>query len=105
MSAAACGARMGVCQLSLLSSRNTVVSLTWKVGKGRIIALLKYTNVHSCVVMLNWLLSHLNKVLLPCFAGQEYRMYNTYDVHFYASFALIMLWPKLALSVQYDIGE
>lgn len=32
-------------------------------------------------------------------------MYNTYDVHFYASFALIMLWPKLALSVQYDIGE
>ncbi len=37
--------------------------------------------------------------------GQEYRMYNTYDVHFYASFALIMLWPKLALSVQYDIGK
>lgn len=36
--------------------------------------------------------------------GQEYRMYNTYDVHFYASFALIMLWPKLALSVQYDIA-
>ena len=22
-------------------------------------------------------------------------MYNTYDVHFYASFALIDLWPKL----------
>lgn len=37
--------------------------------------------------------------------GQEYRMYNTYDVHFYASFALILLWPKLALSLQYDIGE
>uniref|UniRef100_A0A3P8USU4 Non-lysosomal glucosylceramidase n=1 Tax=Cynoglossus semilaevis TaxID=244447 RepID=A0A3P8USU4_CYNSE len=37
--------------------------------------------------------------------GQEYRMYNTYDVHFYASYALIMLWPKLALSVQYEIGE
>ncbi|TNM93595.1 hypothetical protein fugu_001771 [Takifugu bimaculatus] len=35
--------------------------------------------------------------------GQEYRMYNTYDVHYYASFALIMLWPKLALSLQYDI--
>lgn len=32
-------------------------------------------------------------------------MYNTYDVHYYASFALIMLWPKLALSLQYDIGE
>lgn len=37
--------------------------------------------------------------------GQEYRMYNTYDVHFYASFALVMLWPKLELSLQYDMGE
>ncbi|KAK7910313.1 hypothetical protein WMY93_014997 [Mugilogobius chulae] len=36
--------------------------------------------------------------------SQEYRMYNTYDVHFYSSFALIMLWPKLALSLQYDIA-
>lgn len=31
-------------------------------------------------------------------------MYNTYDVHFYASFALVMLWPKLELSLQYDMG-
>lgn len=38
------------------------------------------------------------------FPGQEYRMYNTYDVHYYASFALVMLWPKVALSLQYDIG-
>lgn len=37
--------------------------------------------------------------------GHEYRMYNTYDVHFYASFALAMLWPKLELSVQYDYGN
>uniref|UniRef100_A0A8C3PBV5 Non-lysosomal glucosylceramidase n=1 Tax=Chrysemys picta bellii TaxID=8478 RepID=A0A8C3PBV5_CHRPI len=36
--------------------------------------------------------------------GQEYRMYNTYDVHFYASFALAMLWPKLEISLQYDIA-
>ena len=36
--------------------------------------------------------------------GHEYRMYNTYDVHFYASFALALLWPKLQLSLQYDIG-
>ncbi|XP_026576561.1 non-lysosomal glucosylceramidase [Pseudonaja textilis] len=36
--------------------------------------------------------------------GQEYRMYNTYDVHFYASFALAMLWPKLELSLQYDMA-
>lgn len=34
--------------------------------------------------------------------GHEYRMYNTYDVHFYASFALIKLWPMLQLSIQYD---
>ncbi|XP_050400246.1 non-lysosomal glucosylceramidase isoform X1 [Patella vulgata] len=34
--------------------------------------------------------------------GMEYRMYNTYDVHHYASFSLIMLWPKLQLSLQYD---
>ena len=32
-------------------------------------------------------------------------MYNTYDVHFYASFALIMLWPELQLSLQYDYGK
>jgi len=37
--------------------------------------------------------------------GHEYRMYNTYDVHFYASFALIKLWPKLQLSLQYDFAE
>ena len=32
-------------------------------------------------------------------------MYNTYDVHFYASWALSMLWPQLQISLQYDIGE
>lgn len=37
--------------------------------------------------------------------GHEYRMYNTYDVHFYASFALLQLWPKLQLSLQYDFAE
>ena len=37
--------------------------------------------------------------------GHEYRMYNTYDVHFYANFALLQLWPKLHLSLQYDFAE
>lgn len=37
--------------------------------------------------------------------GHEYRMFNTYDVHFYASFALIMLWPMLQLSMQYDYAD
>ncbi|KAK9110103.1 hypothetical protein Sjap_018163 [Stephania japonica] len=36
--------------------------------------------------------------------GIEYRMWNTYDVHFYASFALILLFPKLELSVQRDFA-
>ncbi|CAF2719013.1 unnamed protein product [Rotaria sp. Silwood2] len=37
--------------------------------------------------------------------GHEYRMINTYDVHFYASFALIQLWPQLELSIQYDFAS
>ncbi|XP_064607909.1 non-lysosomal glucosylceramidase-like [Liolophura sinensis] len=37
--------------------------------------------------------------------GHEYRMYNTYDVHHYASFALTMLWPMLQLCIQYEFAE
>ncbi|KAL1209583.1 hypothetical protein V5N11_035862 [Cardamine amara subsp. amara] len=36
--------------------------------------------------------------------GIEYLMYNTYDVHFYSSFALLALFPKLELSVQRDFA-
>lgn len=36
--------------------------------------------------------------------GNEYLMWNTYDVHFYSSFALIMLYPKLELSIQRDFA-
>lgn len=36
--------------------------------------------------------------------GHEYRMLNTVDVHFYASFALAMLWPRLELAMQRDIA-
>lgn len=35
--------------------------------------------------------------------GHEYLMYNTYDVHFYASWALVLNWPQLQLSLQKDI--
>lgn len=38
------------------------------------------------------------------FEGIEYHMWNTYDVHFYASFALAMLFPKLELSIQRDFA-
>lgn len=37
--------------------------------------------------------------------GHEYLMYNTYDVHFYASFALAQLWPELELSLQRDVAR
>jgi non-lysosomal glucosylceramidase len=50
----------------------------------------------------------LNKNDIGHFAyleGHEYRMYNTYDVHFYASFALAILWPDLELSLQRDIAN
>ncbi|KAM0977475.1 hypothetical protein ACFX13_020580 [Malus domestica] len=36
--------------------------------------------------------------------GIEYQMWNTYDVHFYSSFALVMLFPKLQLSIQRDFA-
>jgi uncharacterized protein (DUF608 family) len=36
--------------------------------------------------------------------GIEYIMWNTYDVHFYASFALLALFPKLELSIQRDFA-
>eukprot|EP01127_Copromyxa_protea_P022331 TRINITY_DN796_c0_g1_i2.p1 TRINITY_DN796_c0_g1~~TRINITY_DN796_c0_g1_i2.p1 ORF type:complete len:818 (-),score=164.66 TRINITY_DN796_c0_g1_i2:46-2499(-) len=37
--------------------------------------------------------------------GHEYLMCNTYDVHFYASFALISLWPELQLALQREIAR
>ena len=37
--------------------------------------------------------------------GHEYLMYNTYDVHFYAGFALLMLWPQLEMSLQRDFAR
>jgi non-lysosomal glucosylceramidase len=37
--------------------------------------------------------------------SHAYRMINTYDVHFYASFALAMLWPALELSLQRDYAH
>lgn len=37
--------------------------------------------------------------------GHEYRMYNTYDVHFYASISLAKLWPKLEQCLQMDFRD
>ncbi|CAI2292465.1 unnamed protein product [Caenorhabditis sp. 36 PRJEB53466] len=35
----------------------------------------------------------------------EYRMVNTYDVHFYASYALAELWPQLELAIQSEFTD
>uniref|UniRef100_A0A914XET7 Non-lysosomal glucosylceramidase n=1 Tax=Plectus sambesii TaxID=2011161 RepID=A0A914XET7_9BILA len=35
----------------------------------------------------------------------EYRMVNTYDVHFYASFALAQLWPQLEHALQSEFTD
>ncbi|VDK67596.1 unnamed protein product, partial [Cylicostephanus goldi] len=35
----------------------------------------------------------------------EYRMVNTYDVHFYASYAIAQLWPYMELTVQAEFSE
>lgn len=37
--------------------------------------------------------------------GVEYIMWCTYDVHFYASFALLDLFPKIELSIQRDFAR
>lgn len=37
--------------------------------------------------------------------GMEYHLWNTYDVHFYASFALLSLFPELELSFQRDFAR
>ncbi|KAL3314322.1 Non-lysosomal glucosylceramidase [Cichlidogyrus casuarinus] len=37
--------------------------------------------------------------------GHEYRMYNTYDVHHFAAWSMIALWPKLQWSINYDFGD
>ena len=36
--------------------------------------------------------------------GHEYLMINTYDVHFYASWALALLWPRLGRQIQLDFA-
>ncbi|MHA1686162.1 MAG: non-lysosomal glucosylceramidase [Candidatus Heimdallarchaeaceae archaeon] len=55
-----------------------------------------------------WFLDPSNKqdighfLYLECY---DYLMFNTYDVHFYASFALIQLFPKIELSIQRDFAK
>lgn len=37
--------------------------------------------------------------------SHDYRMYNTYDVHFYSSIALATLFPKIEISIQEDFAR
>ncbi|XP_011087643.1 non-lysosomal glucosylceramidase isoform X2 [Sesamum indicum] len=75
---------------------------------GRMTSLLQ--EIHSPVSMTSALGTNLlhkreeNVGQFLYFEGIEYHMCNTYDVHFYASFALAMLFPKLELSIQRDFA-
>jgi non-lysosomal glucosylceramidase len=40
-----------------------------------------------------------------CLESHEDRLYNSYDAHFYASYALAMLWPELERSLQRDFAR
>lgn len=46
-----------------------------------------------------------NEVLSEGILAWEYRMVNTYDVHFYASFALAQLWPNIELTIQAEFSK
>uniref|UniRef100_A0A1I8H9T9 DUF608 domain-containing protein n=1 Tax=Macrostomum lignano TaxID=282301 RepID=A0A1I8H9T9_9PLAT len=37
--------------------------------------------------------------------GHEYRMFSTYDVHTYASWAFLENFPKLQIAIQYDFAK
>ncbi|KAF5400027.1 Non-lysosomal glucosylceramidase [Paragonimus heterotremus] len=50
-------------------------------------------------------LCFLIDVYVYAWAGHEYRMFNTVDVHYYSSWALIKLWPKLQLAFNYDCAD
>lgn len=39
------------------------------------------------------------------FSAWEYFMINTYDVHFYSSWAILKNWPQIEMSMQLDFGE
>lgn len=70
--------------------KNSADSATWNV-KNRI---------------LRKLLSQTHTLLTSSFhLAWEYRMINTYDVHFYASFALAQLWPNLEHCVQSEFSK
>lgn len=47
----------------------------------------------------------VNSIFSSIFSAWDYLMMNTYDVHFYSSFAFVANWPELELSIQYDFGE
>ena len=44
-------------------------------------------------------------VMFSYLEAHEYLMYNTVDVHFYASSTLLHLWPELQKSVQLFLAE
>ncbi|KAJ3671584.1 hypothetical protein LUZ60_007663 [Juncus effusus] len=80
--------------LSLPSSRSVLTKMTSKLDE-----------IHSSLTPPSSLLPPSPVGQFLYLEGLEYTMFNTYDVHFYASFSLLSLFPDLELSVQRDFAS
>ncbi len=68
----------------------------------------KHTHTHTHIHTPHALTAYAKTLFAQSLAYSHFartHRYNTYDVHFYASFALVMLWPQLELSVQRDVAR
>ncbi|CDS40631.1 bile acid beta glucosidase [Echinococcus multilocularis] len=75
-------------------------------GRGPTKSALSATTTNSHVSPFRVRTAHGHEMgLFAYLEGHEYRMFNTYDVHFNASWALIELWPKIELAVLYDLVD
>ena len=61
--------------------------------------------VLCCAMPCFLLLNGYSPLFASLLEGHEYLMYNTYDVHFYSSFALLELFPQLEYSLQIDFAH
>ncbi|GLT85743.1 hypothetical protein SLE2022_039210 [Rubroshorea leprosula] len=75
--------------------------------EGRLQYLRKYTLQLHQILLLEQICFRKEENMVNFFRyleGIEYQMWNTYDVHFYASFVSIILFPKPQLSIQRDFA-
>nr|CUU97825.1 non lysosomal glucosylceramidase [Hymenolepis microstoma] len=65
----------------------------------------KYNNETPITPLQNRISFGKEMGLFAYLEGHEYRMFNTYDVHFNASWALVQLWPKIEMAMLYDLAD